>query len=102
MLRKVFVLQLLFVSIFMNAQNDKIITIIGTGYVGLVSGACLAEIGNSVICADIDSRKIEMLNNGIMPIYEAGLSEVVERNVDVGRLMFTDNVAEAIALGDII
>lgn len=102
MLRKIVMAQILCVSMFLQAQSDRIVTIIGTGYVGLVSGACLAEIGNSVICADIDSRKIEMLNNGIMPIYEAGLSEVVERNVDAGRLMFTDNVAEAIALGDII
>jgi UDPglucose 6-dehydrogenase len=86
----------------MNAQSDKVVTIIGTGYVGLVSGACLAEIGNSVICADIDSKKIEMLNNGIMPIYEIGLAELVERNIDAERLMFTDNVAEAIALADII
>jgi UDPglucose 6-dehydrogenase len=86
----------------MQGQSDRIVTIIGTGYVGLVSGACLAEIGNSVICADIDSRKIEMLQNGIMPIYEVGLNEVVERNVDAGRLLFTDNVAEAIMLGDII
>ncbi len=89
-------------SLLINAQSDKIITIIGTGYVGLVSGACLAEIGNSVICADIDSRKIEMLHNGIMPIYEKGLAELVERNVDAERLMFTDNVVEAIELGDII
>ncbi len=102
MLRKVLILQLLVLSTCMQAQTDRVVTIIGTGYVGLVSGACLAEIGNSVICADIDSRKIEMLNNGIMPIYEVGLSDVVERNVDAGRLMFTDNVAEAIALGDVI
>jgi len=93
---------LLLPSFFAQAQSDKVITIIGTGYVGLVSGACLAEIGNSVICADIDSKKIEMLHKGIMPIYEIGLSEIVERNVDAGRLMFTDNVAEAITTADII
>src|SRR5579872_7229583 len=100
--RKDFALGLLLLSLGAYAQSDKIITVIGTGYVGLVSGACLAEIGNSVICADIDSRKIELLHSGVMPIYEAGLSDVVERNVDAGRLMFTDNVAEAIMLGDII
>lgn len=100
--RTFFLLQFLLLSIVMDAQNDKIVTIIGTGYVGLVSGACLAEIGNSVICADIDTQKIAMLHNGIMPIYEVGLSDVVERNVDAGRLMFTDNVADAIAQGDII
>jgi UDPglucose 6-dehydrogenase len=102
MLRKLFTMYLLILSGCMQGQSDRIVTIIGTGYVGLVSGACLAEIGNSVICADIDSRKIEMLQNGIMPIYEVGLNEVVERNVDAGRLLFTDNVAEAIMLGDII
>ena len=95
-------ISLFLLCLSINAQSDKVITIIGTGYVGLVSGACLAEIGNSVICADIDSRKIEMLHKGVMPIYETGLNEVVERNVDAGRLMFTDNVAEAIALSDII
>jgi UDPglucose 6-dehydrogenase len=101
--RRNFILGLLLLPpLFTNAQSDKIITIIGTGYVGLVSGACLAEIGNSVICADIDSHKIELLHDGIMPIYEAGLREIVERNVGAERLMFTDNVAEAIALGDII
>jgi UDPglucose 6-dehydrogenase len=84
------------------AQSDTVVTIIGTGYVGLVSGACLAEIGNSVICADIDSHKIELLRSRIMPIYELGLDELVERNVESGRLIFTDDVAEAIALGDII
>lgn len=101
--RRDFILGLLLLPpLFVNAQSDKVVTIIGTGYVGLVSGACLAEIGNSVICADIDSRKIEMLNSGIMPIYEMGLSELVERNVDAERLMFTDNVPKAIAMGDII
>lgn len=101
--RRSFIMGFLLLSYFVaHAQSDKIVTIIGTGYVGLVSGACLAEIGNSVICADIDSRKIELLHKGIMPIYEVGLSEIVERNVDAGRLMFTDNVAEAIATADII
>lgn len=93
---------LLLPPLFLQAQSDKIITIIGTGYVGLVSGACLAEIGNSVICADIDTRKIDLLRAGIMPIYELGLEELVQRNVESERLMFTDNVAEAIAMGDII
>src|SRR5579863_774782 len=101
--RKNFILGLLLLPpLFVNAQSDKVVTIIGTGYVGLVSGACLAEIGNSVICADVNSKKIELLHNGIMPIYELGLSELVERNVDAQRLIFTDNVAEAIASGDII
>lgn len=102
-LQKIFFLILFLVSSsLVNAQHDKIITIIGTGYVGLVSGACFAEIGNSVVCADIDSDKIELLSNGIMPIHEEGLEALVRRNVDVGRLMFTDNVAEAISMGDII
>lgn len=92
----------LFLLLHLSSNAQRIVTIIGTGYVGLVSGACLAEIGNSVICADIDSSKIDLLRTGIMPIYERGLEELVERNVDAGRLMFTDNVAEAIALGDII
>lgn len=93
---------LLLPPLFLHAQSDKIITIIGTGYVGLVSGACLAEIGNSVICADIDSKKIDLLRAGVMPIYEIGLEELVARNVESERLMFTDNVPQAIATGDII
>lgn len=101
--RKDMIIVLLLLSpLLVKAQSDKVVTIIGTGYVGLVSGACLAEIGNSVICADIDSKKIELLHDGIMPIYEIGLRELVESNVDAGRLMFTDNVPEAIAQGDII
>lgn len=89
-------------SLFLNGQSDKLIAIIGTGYVGLVSGACLAEIGNSVICADIDTKKIDLLRNGTMPIYELGLEALVTRNVENGRLMFTDNVTEAIAMADIV
>ena len=93
---------LLIPSVGLYAQMDGVITVIGTGYVGLVSGACLAEIGNSVICADIDTRKIELLRNNVMPIYELGLEELVERNVVGGRLMFTDDVATAITEADII
>ena len=64
------------------------ITIIGTGYVGLVTGACLAEIGHDVFCLDVDPRKIEILNNGGVPIHEPGLKEVIERNREAGRIRF--------------
>lgn len=82
--------------------NNKIITIIGTGYVGLVSGACLAELGNMVVCADVDSRKIDSLKRGVMPIYEEGLEDIVIRNMDAERLFFTDDVAHAIEKADIV
>ena len=75
------------------------ITVIGTGYVGLVSGACLAEMGNHVLCLDVDPRKIEVLNNGGIPIHEPGLDAVVERNVAAGRLQFTTDVGAAVAHG---
>ena len=75
------------------------ITVIGTGYVGLVSGACLAEMGNHVLCLDVDPRKIEVLNNGGIPIHEPGLDSVVERNVAAGRLQFTTDVGAAVAHG---
>lgn len=85
-----------------HAKNQTIITVIGTGYVGLVTGSCLAEFGNYVICADIDNQKINMLHNGVIPIYEPGLSEVVTRNLDSGRLMFTSNINAAIKNADVI
>ena len=77
------------------------LTIIGTGYVGLVSGACLADVGNSVLCLDIDPRKVDILNSGGIPIYEPGLKEIVANNVAAGRLRFTTDVAEGVAWGDV-
>ncbi|WP_458072401.1 UDP-glucose dehydrogenase family protein [Rhodanobacter sp. BL-MT-08] len=78
------------------------ITIFGTGYVGLVTGACLAEMGNQVACVDVDSAKIERLKRGEIPIYEPGLEAIVRRNHASGQLDFTTDAAAAIAHGDII
>jgi UDPglucose 6-dehydrogenase len=78
------------------------ITIIGTGYVGLVTGACLAELGNVVHCLDIDHDKINLLNQGHIPIHEPGLDQIVERNRLANRLIFSTNVEYAIAHGDIL
>ncbi|HMO46195.1 MAG TPA: UDP-glucose/GDP-mannose dehydrogenase family protein [Rubrivivax sp.] len=75
------------------------VTVVGTGYVGLVSGACLAEMGNDVLCLDVDAAKIATLNGGGMPIHEPGLDRVVARNVAAGRLDFTTDVARAVAHG---
>ena len=77
------------------------ITVIGTGYVGLVTGSCLSEVGNDVTCFDTDTQKIADLNNGIIPIYEPGLQEMVERNRRSGRLHFTDSVEEATRFGTV-
>ncbi|MEW6706234.1 MAG: UDP-glucose/GDP-mannose dehydrogenase family protein [Pseudomonadota bacterium] len=77
------------------------ITVMGVGYVGLVSGACLAEMGNDVLCMDVDAAKIELLRAGEIPIYEPGLAEIVRRNVAAGRLHFSTSVEEAVRFGTI-
>lgn len=78
------------------------LTFLGTGYVGLVSGACMAEIGHEVICADVDKEKIARLKKGVIPIYEIGLEEIVERNVKEGRLAFTTDLKEAIQASEVV
>jgi UDPglucose 6-dehydrogenase len=77
------------------------ITIVGTGYVGLVTGACLAEIGNDVFCLDVDQRKIDVLNSGGVPIHEPGLKEIIDRSRAAGRLTFSTDVVASIAHGDV-
>ncbi len=78
------------------------ITIIGSGYVGLVAGACFAETGNPVVCADVDAGKIEGLQHNVLPIYEPGLDEYVKRNQDQERLSFTTDIASAISSADVV
>ena len=77
------------------------LTVIGTGYVGLVTGACFAEMGNDVLCVDVDQRKIERLRNGDLPIFEPGLADIVARNVSGGRLHFTTDLKEGVRFGTI-
>ena len=72
---------------------------IGTGYVGLVTGTCLAEVGNDVLCLDVDARKIAILNDGGVPIHEPGLEAMIRRNVEAGRLKFTTDVDLAVRHG---
>jgi UDPglucose 6-dehydrogenase len=78
------------------------ISVIGTGYVGLVSGACFADIGNTVMCLDVNTQKISMLKNGEIPIHEPGLDALVQRNAAAGRLLFTSDYADAVSHADII
>ena len=78
------------------------ITVVGTGYVGLVVGACLAETGNDVVCADVDAGKIDGLKRNQLPIYEPGLEEYVERNQAAGRLVFTTDIPSAIAPAEVV
>jgi UDPglucose 6-dehydrogenase len=77
------------------------VTIIGTGYVGLVTGACLADIGNNVLCVDVDKRKIDTLNAGGIPIYEPGLGDLVESNTAARRLRFSTDIEASVAHGDV-
>lgn len=78
------------------------ITIVGTGYVGLVTGTALAEMGNSVFCVDIDEKKVEGMKNGVVPIYEPGLEEMFLRNIQANRLHFTTNLKEALEKSEVI
>lgn len=78
------------------------IAVVGTGYVGLVTGTCLAETGNRVVCVDIDEKKVEKMRNGIVPIYEPHLDVLFERNINAGRLTFTTELDEAIHTAEII
>ena len=80
----------------------KSITIIGTGYVGLVTGAGMSEFGNRVICTDIDKNKIEKLNSGTIPIYEPGLEEIIKRNTSDNRLFFSTNIEDSIMQSEIV
>ena len=91
------------VTHFVNKFGDQKmkITIIGTGYVGLVTGACLAELGNDVFCLDVDPRKIDILNNGGIPIHEPGLEEIVARNRAAGRIQFSTDVEASVKHGDV-
>ena len=77
------------------------IAMIGTGYVGLVTGTCLADMGNDVICVDVDEKKIALLTNGVVPIYEPGLSDLIKRNYDNGNLSFTTDIKEALNVSDL-
>ena len=72
------------------------IAIVGSGYVGLVTGACFSEVGIDVVCVDINQKKIEDLKKGIVPIYEPGLEDMLHRNMKKNRLEFTTNIADAI------
>jgi len=75
------------------------VTVFGSGYVGLVTGACLAEVGNDVVCVDIDEAKIDRLNNGHIPIYEPGLEKIIKENFAAGRLRFTTDIKDAVEHG---
>ncbi len=78
------------------------VAIIGSGYVGLVSGACLADVGNQVLCMDVDKDKVKQLQNGAIPIFEPGLEELVRSNTTVGRLRFTASLSDAVKFADIL
>ena len=75
------------------------LTVFGSGYVGLVTGVCLAEVGNNVLCVDVDQRKIDMLKRGESPIYEPGLDDLLKKNIEAGRIKFTTDPAEGVNHG---
>ena len=77
------------------------VTIFGSGYVGLVSGALLADVGNNVLCVDIDEAKVESLKQGVVPIHEPGLEEILNRNLQAGRLDFTTDVDRAVSFSEL-
>jgi UDPglucose 6-dehydrogenase len=78
------------------------LTLIGTGYVGLVTGACFAEVGHRVICVDSDPAKVKLLQEGGIPIYEPGLEQLVQQNVASGRLRFSTSTAEGVENSDVV
>ena len=78
------------------------LTIIGTGYVGLVTGTCFAEVGHQVVCVDNDVSKVKLLRSGGIPIFEPGLEELIKKNVAAGRLSFTDSTQEGVEKSDVI
>jgi UDPglucose 6-dehydrogenase len=78
------------------------ITIVGTGYVGLVTGTCFAELGSNVTCVDIDQQKVENLNKGIIPIYEPRLDSMIDKNVNAGRLRFSTKLEDTLDYSEII
>ena len=78
------------------------IAIVGSGYVGLVTGACFADVGHNVICVDNDQKKVESLQSGYIPIYEPGLEEVVHRNVSARRLRFTSSIADGVENSQVV
>ena len=97
-----FAFLLLTIFITLEGATPKKVTVLGTGYVGLVLGACLSDLGHTVLCADIDEKKIASLKKGFIPIFEPGLSEIVSKNYQSKRLDFTSNIADAIRSSDII
>ncbi len=85
-----------------NLESFMRVVMIGTGYVGLVSGACFADFGHDVTCVDNNEEKIDALNNGQIPIFEPGLDDLVAKNVEAGRLVFAMDAAEAVGKADVV
>ena len=82
--------------------NSMKITVIGTGYVGLVSGTCFAEMGIDVTCVDVDAAKIDALRSGVVPIYEPGLDELIRKNMECGRLHFSTSLPDSLRNSEVV